>query len=276
MEVVMVKRLKCVAVSAMLIVFTCLLFAVCASAQERPPAVTHVNQTEGYGKDQLLVFTYLQNFMCIHEPADDLDNNGLPAAVDPAEFQTPHCAVGRQPGIGPDGQPIENVNKLYVIVPFFDADHDGEAASPGLAAALNSLFGFVPDAFDPHPGVAVQCPEPGSPRTTRQGAFGTCTMHPSTLDLGPVLAKLGKVPAGTNVVVPTPNHSHVIEYLNKQSQWWQIVSVLVTDQNVWPSADATSGITSVEALRGAQAQGKALGDVPTNFFLFFDSVSHVH
>ncbi len=35
-----------------------------------------VNQTDGFGKDQLLTFTYGQNFSCIHQPFDDLDNNG--------------------------------------------------------------------------------------------------------------------------------------------------------------------------------------------------------
>jgi hypothetical protein len=36
-----------------------------------------VNQTEGFGEGQLLVFTYFQNFDCIHQPFDDLDHNGL-------------------------------------------------------------------------------------------------------------------------------------------------------------------------------------------------------
>lgn len=245
-------------------------------AQEQPPTVTKQNQTEAFGKDQLLVFTYAQNFFCTHQAADDLDNNGVAAAADPNEFQRPRCVVGKQPNIGPDGQPIANVNKLYVLVPFFDADNDGQAATPELAAALRSLFGFVPDAFDPTPGVPVQCPEPGPPRTTRKGEFSTCTMHPTQIDLGPVLAKLGKVPSGTNVLVPTPNHSHVIDFRNKQSQWWQIISVLVTDQRAWPAADASSGITSVQALRQAQANHEAGPDVPTNFFLFFNSTAHVH
>ena len=30
-----------------------------------------VNQTDGFGKDQLLTFTYGQNFSCIHQPFDD-------------------------------------------------------------------------------------------------------------------------------------------------------------------------------------------------------------
>jgi len=66
-----------------------------------------VNQTDGFGKDQLLTFTYGQNFSCIHQPFDDLDNNGKIAAVDPAEFQRPRCVVGRESTIGPTGEPVK-------------------------------------------------------------------------------------------------------------------------------------------------------------------------
>src|SRR5579859_3112050 len=78
-----------------------LFFIASASAQIK------VNQTDGYGKDQLLTFTYGQNFSCIHQPFDDLDNNGKVAAVDPAEFQRPRCVVGRESTIGPTGEPVK-------------------------------------------------------------------------------------------------------------------------------------------------------------------------
>src|SRR5215472_14110950 len=93
-----------------------LLFVAAASAQLK------VNQTEGFGKDQLLTFTYGQNFSCIHQPFDDLDNNGKVAAVDPQEFQRPRCVVGRQSTIGPTGESIQEVQKLYVIAPFFETN----------------------------------------------------------------------------------------------------------------------------------------------------------
>jgi hypothetical protein len=48
---------------------------------------------------------------------------------------------------------------------------------------------------------------------------------------------------------------------------------LVTDPKAWPNEEGTSGITSVSALRTAQSKGQALGDVPTNFFLYFKSQS---
>jgi hypothetical protein len=247
-----------------------------AKANSDPVRPIAVNQTDGYADDRLVAFTYFMNFDCVHDPFKDLDRNGKAAAVDPDEFQSPRCVVGEQSTIDPAGKPVSETEKLYVIVPFFDADHDGEAATPELAAALNSLFGFVPDAFDPTPGVPVQCPEPGLPLTRHKGDFGTCTMHPRKLDLGPVLASLGKVPPGSKVEVPTPNHSHIIRDADFGAVWWQIVVVLVNDQAVWPNVEGTTGLNSVEALRAAQSRGQASKDIPSNFFLFFDSRQFAH
>ncbi len=240
--------------------------AVTASAQ------LAVNQTEGFGKDRLLTFTYEQNFSCVHGPFDDLDHNGVVAAADPNEFQTPRCVVGLTPANTPAGVPLQNVQKLWVIAPFFETNPAEPAFTPELGTALKQLFGFVPDAFKNHPGVAVQCPEPGPPVTTHTGMPGTCTMHTSKIDLGPALAALGKVPPGTSVIVPTLNHSHIIdESLHTSPIWWEIISVLVTDPAAWPSADGRTGITSLDKLRQAQANGQARPDNPTNFFLFFAS-----
>ena len=119
-----------------------------------------INQTDGFGNKKLLAFTYFMNFHCTHEPFDDLDRNGVPAAADPDEQQTPACVVGEQPTIDPAGKPIKETEPLYVVVPFFDADHDGEAATPGLADALKGLFGFVPDAFDPRRACRSSAPSP--------------------------------------------------------------------------------------------------------------------
>jgi hypothetical protein len=248
------------------------LFLVAAAS-----AQIQVNQTDGFGKDQLLTFTYGQNFSCIHQPFDDLDNNGKVAAVDPAEFQRPRCVIGHQPTIGPTGDPIDHVETLFVITPFFETDVNEPAFTPELGAALKSLFGFVPDSFKIRPGVAVQCPEPGLPLTQQTGAPGTCTMHTSLIDLGPLLSQLKLVPPGTPVVTPTINHSHIIDQqLHTGPIWWQVVSVLITDPNSWPTADGKHGITSLKKLREAQALGKASADVPTNFFLFFGSDVKAH
>lgn len=248
---------------------------IASSAGSDPQRPIAVNQTDGYGSGKLGAFTYFQNYACVHDPLGDLDGNGKVAAVDPAEFDTPRCVVGTQPNIDPTGKPAGKTEPLYVLVPFFDADHDGQAAD-GLAAPLQARFGMVPDAFDPTPGVPVQCPEPGPPLTQHQGDFGTCTMHPTTLDLDPVLKALGIAPVGAKL--PLLNHSHLIRKINYKAVWWQIRAVLVTDQSVWPNVEGTTGITSVEALRAAEAAGQASADVPTNFFLFFDSrqFNHAH
>lgn len=256
-----------------------LLLALGAFAQSnennvRPLAV---NQTEGFAQGQLLVFTYFQNFDCIHEPFDDLDHNGVVAAADAAEFQRPICTVGHNSSIDPTGGPIKNTLKLYVIAPFFGNDlNPNDAFTPELGQALLGLFGFIPEAFKTHPTVPVQCPEPGPPVTQHMGMPSTCTMHTMQTDLGPVLAKLGKVPPNTSVIVPTLNHSHIIDGKNFGPVWWEVISVLVTDPAAWPSADGKSGINSLDALRAAQANGQAAADQPTNFFLFFDSQPEGH
>ncbi|MCO6057255.1 hypothetical protein NG726_11290 [Pseudomonas sp. MOB-449] len=263
-----------------------------AAAQPDPQRPIAINQTDGFGNERLVAFTYFQNFGCVHGPFDNFDNNrdeqGNPkvAAVDPDQFQTGNpgagqtsgCVVGVQPGLDPAGKPISQTEKLFVIVPFFDKG--GEAATPELTAALRQLFGFVPEAFNPTPQVAVQCPEPGQPLTEHKGHFGTCTMHPKQLDLGPVLTALGKNPDQSPVNVPLPNHSHIIRGANFGAVWWQIVVVLVNDANFWPDVNgltpAGQMLNSVEALRAVQAAGKASADVPSNFFLFFDSRQFSH
>ena len=251
------------------------LLAILPAFAQEGEQVLKTNQTAGFADGQELVFTYFMNFMCIHQPNDDLNNNGKVAAVDPAEFQTPICQVGHQPTIDPTGAPVKKVDKLWVLVPFFPGT-ETQAFTPELTSALNSLFGFVPQAFVAHPDVPVQCPEPGAPENAQKGAPGTCTMHASQVDLGPVLAALGKVPPHTTVMVPTPNHSHIIDNPNSQPSWWQVVTVLVTDPKAWPNEEGTSGITSLTALRAAQSKHQALGDVPSNFFLYFGSHNSTH
>lgn len=277
----MQRPLQCFAVLALAAAFS-----VAASAQNPAPTYPlHNNQTEGYAKSQVVGFTYGQNFACVVGPNDDLNNDGKPAAVQPGEFNPgvaalgpiqgqaySHCLLGFQPTIDPSGDPVAKTEKLYVLVPFFGNDQDrNDAFTPALGDALLAIFGRIPEAFKSKPAVPVQCPEPGLPRTEHKGNPGTCTMHTTTLDFARVLDAALGLPAGTPVPLQTPNHSHIIEKTNQQSEWWQIVSVLVTDPSAWPDANGTSGITSVETLHAAQAAGKAGADVPTNFFLFFSS-----
>jgi hypothetical protein len=255
------------------------LIAVSASAQTLAP-----NQTLGFGDNKVLLFNYTQNFDCIDQPGDDLNFNGIIAANDPGEMQTPICQTGKNPSINPPGQvgnPFNTTEPLYVLVPLFSVNNDqnpndaiscnnvvaGTLCGPALGTELISLFGAVPEAFKAKPLVYTQCPEPGS-------APGTCTMHASRLDLAPTLAALGYIPnpPTANVFLPTPNHSHVLinADINVKPIWWQVIPVLVTSQSDWPSKDGSTGITSYSALIAAKNAGNAI-IAPSNFFLFFSS-----
>ena len=256
--------------------------SVAASAQSKP------NQTLGYGEGKLLTFTYTENFTCIDQPGSDLNFNGILAENDPAEMQTPICQVGTQPTINPNGMkgnPAVTSEPIFVLVPMFSSDNDqnpndaiscanvvaGTTCGPTLGSTLISLFGALPEAFKAKPSVYTQCPEPNS-------APGTCTMHASRLDLGPVLVALGYLPPPvSNVFVPTPNHSHVLinADINLPAIWWQVVPVLVLNQSEWPNAEGTSGITSLAGIQAALKAGTAV-EAPSNFFLFFSSYATGH
>lgn len=263
-----------------------ILLGTIASAQSPQPSYPlHPNQTEGYAKGQVIAFTYGENYACVVDPNDDLNNDGLAADVEPDEYNPSiatvgplqgqpysHCLLSFSPQIDPAGGPVAKTAKLYVLVPFFGNDtNPNDAFTPELGGALISIFGTVPEAFRTTPSVPVQCPEPGLPRTQHHGQPGTCTMHTVTLDFARILDSTLGLPAGTPLPLQTPNHSHIISSTNNSPSWWQVVSVLVTDASAWPNADGTSGITSVASMQAAQAAGKASADIPTNFFLFFGS-----
>lgn len=234
----------------------------------RPDSASHLkhNETLGYGADKLLVFNYKQQFDCVVGPFSDLNSIGKPADEAPSQFASPECAVGFTSQLAPSGKSLAQTDPLYILVPFFETNKNTPAFTPALGKALKKLFGFVPDAFKPDPGVAVQCPAP-------HDKPGTCTMHPLQTNLGPLVASLGLVPNGTNLYVPLVNHSHLLNNntINQSSEWWKLVVVLVEDPKAWPNAQGTTGITSLAKLRAAQTAKQASADVPSNFFLFFSS-----
>ena len=248
-----------------------------ASAQLAP------NQTNGFGNNRLVTFTYLQNFDCVDQPTLDLDFNGKKAESDPKEMQTPICQAVTEPTADPTGGDIKHTAHLYVFLPMFSVDNDtnpadampcpnggrpGELCGPALGAALIKAFGFVPEAWKTHPLVATQCPDPNNP------VPGTCTMHASSVDLSVTLAALGKAPnpPTANIFVPTPNHDHVVDNSRVIALpiWWEVRPVLILNQSDWPSADGSTGITSSHAMDDAEAAGRAI-EVGSNFFLFFGS-----
>src|SRR5438445_3493634 len=240
------------------------------------------NQTNGFGNNQLVTFSYLQNFDCVDQPTLDLDFNGKLAQSDPNEMQTPICQPVTEPTQDPTGGNIKHTAHLYVFVPMFSVDNDQnpndampcpnggrptELCGPALGTTLISFFGFVPEAWKTHPLVSTQCPDPNNP------VPGTCTMHASSVDLSVMLNALGKTgPPTAPVFVPTPNHDHVIDNsrVNANPIWWEVRPVLILDQSDWPAADGSSGITSSKAMDDAEAAGRAI-EVGSNFFLFFSS-----
>jgi hypothetical protein len=260
-----------------------LLLAVVATISAAAHAQSKPDQTLGYGDHQILTFTYTESFDCVDQPLDDLNFNGILAESDPGEMQTPICQVGINPTINPPGMkgnPASTTDPIYVLVPMFSVDNDqnpndaiscnnvvtGTICGPTLGSTLISLFGALPEAFKAAPLVYSQCPGPGF-------APGTCTMHASRVDLGPVLVQLGYLkPPTTNIFVPTPNHSHVLNNstITQSAEWWQVRIVLVLDQSDWPNEAGTSGITTNAAIESAVKAGTAV-EAPSNFFLFFAS-----
>ncbi len=247
------------------------------------------NQTNGFGNNRLVTFTYLQNFDCVDQPTLDLDFNGKPAQSDPNEMQTPICQPITEPTQDPAGGDIKHTAHLYVLLPMFSVDHDtnpndampcpnggrpGELCGPVLGAALIKFFGFVPEAWKTkvNPAITTQCPDPNN------ATPGTCTMHASSVDLSKTLAALGKTGApGMPIFVPTPNHSHIVDNsrVNTGPIWWEVRPVLVMDQSDWPAADGSSGITSASLMDDAEKAGRAI-EVGSNFFLFFSSEMSSH
>ncbi|HXU20761.1 MAG TPA: hypothetical protein VN788_09290 [Verrucomicrobiae bacterium] len=250
------------------------------------------NQTQGFGNNRLVIFTYLQNFDCVDEPTLDLDFNGIMAQSDPNEMQTPICQPITEPTQDPTGGNIKHTAHLYVFIPMFSVDGDtnpadampcpdggrlGELCGPALGTKLIEFFGFLPEAWKAHvnPAITTQCPDP------HPGVQpGTCTMHASSVDLSKTLFALGQAglihpppPSPTApVFVPTPNHSHVVDdsRVNTVPIWWEVRPVLILHQSDWPAADGSSGITSSKAMDDAEAAGRAI-EVGSNFFLFFSS-----
>ncbi|MBV9718498.1 MAG: hypothetical protein JOZ77_04220 [Candidatus Eremiobacteraeota bacterium] len=224
------------------------------------------NETLGFGADKLLVFSYRQQFDCVVGPFSDLNSIGKPADIAPQQFASPECDIGIDSKLNPPGNPIAQTDTLFVLVPFFETDKHTPAFTHELGKALKKLFGFIPDAFKPNPGVPVQCPAPADQP-------GTCTMHPLQINLGPLVVALGLLPAGTNLYVPLVNHDHLVNNsnINVKPEWWKLVVVLVENPKAWPNAAGTTGITSVAKLRAAQASKEASADVVSNFFLYFNS-----
>ena len=82
------------------------------------------NQTNGFGNNRLVAFTYLQNFDCVDQPLMCLDFNEKPAESDPNQMQTPICQPVTEPTQDQTGGSIKHTAHLYVFVPMFSVDND--------------------------------------------------------------------------------------------------------------------------------------------------------
>src|SRR5262249_5910640 len=135
----------------------CMCLAFSARAQQLA-----ANQTNGFGNNRLVTFTYLQNFDCVDQPLLDLDFNGVLAQSDPNEMQTPICQPVTEPTEDPTGGNIKHTAHLYVFVPMFSVDSDknpndampcpnggrpGGMCGPALGNALLAIFRFRPEAW---------------------------------------------------------------------------------------------------------------------------------
>ena len=63
--------------------------------------------------------------------------------------------------------------------------------------------------------------------------------------------------------------------INVPPIWWQVIPVLVLNQNDWPAKDGSTGLTSIAAINAALKAGTAV-KAPSNFFLFFSSYTQGH
>jgi len=160
-----------------------LILAACAvSALTAASAFAQLapNQTNGFGNNKLVTFTYLQNFDCVDQPKLDLDFNGIEAESDPHEMQTPICQPVTEPTQDPTGASIAKTAHLYVLIPMFSVDNDqdpddamrcpnggrhGELCGARLGAELVKLFGAVPEAWKKkvNSAITTQCPDPRHP-----------------------------------------------------------------------------------------------------------------
>ena len=255
----------------------CAAFAAAGASAQLAP-----NQTQGFGNDRLVTFTYQQNFDCVDEPLLDLDFNGIAAQSDPNEMQTPICQVITEPSADPAGGDIRHTAHLYVLVPMFGSDTNAadampcpnggrpdELCGPALGNALISAVRLRARSMEDHArgGDAM-------PRSEQSGARN---VHDACVVRRPVRAVGGarqdrprRRPRRSSCRRPITVTSSTIHASMQAPIWWQVRPVLVMDPRDWPAADGSSGITSSKAMDAAEAAGRAV-EVGSNFFLFFSS-----
>jgi hypothetical protein len=250
-----------------------------------------------YASGQPIASHYKFSYVCPTEPTNKLglpDNVGVPGADETRDFtqyQSAPCYFG-VPQANPTEAPLpvgeinaafHNVRELYGLAPWFEG-------VPGVGGQLNDLYG----ANTPISQIQANCPRQGLPVTGITDPVGSCLMHMNVLhfpnDNGAADPQY-HVPNQ----VPLPAHSHILGGLvssdtsggawgrsnNEDSPtrlgptWWHPRSVQVLDRSIWPDAagNCPAGrvhcLTSMKALREAQAKGQARPEGGSNILLYF-------
>src|SRR5689334_5882549 len=79
------------------------------------------NQTNSFGNNRLVTFTYLQNFDCVDQPKLDLDFNGIPI---PMKCRRRFASLSSNPRRIQLAGTSNTRPHLYVFVPMFSVDND--------------------------------------------------------------------------------------------------------------------------------------------------------
>ncbi|HUG27935.1 MAG TPA: hypothetical protein VMK53_06520 [Gemmatimonadales bacterium] len=159
--------------------------------------------------------------------------------------------IGTTPG-WLDGQTVT----LFYNKDFFCVNPPAAASDSGCEVGEEATVAPRPGSI---PVVYVMAPlfSP-APENLHCPVTGSCINHPSTLDLSRIFgAEAGNV--------PLPPHSHVID--TRQSGWWEIEVVGVTDPAVWAEVEAGKDLATVRRLQ--EAGIGITPDIPSNLFLFF-------
>jgi hypothetical protein len=186
----------------------------------------------GFYKGQVVSFAYSQNYQCL--PAlSKFVNNQTEASAAAAKTS---CEVA-----GGNSTALPNAAPVFILVP----------AYAGL-----SIFG-VPALGATSQGYPVFNNNVVFTQCGAGGSTSACSDHPTLLyspfftlveqHLG-ISTGYGGLPEG---VLPTPAHSHVVDYTGGASIPWYVVTVLVFDPNVMPDGQTgqchqwvTSNLTS--------------------------------
>lgn len=250
-----------------------------------------------YADGQSVASHYKFSYICPTTPSNDLNppynvGNGIKESQDVTEYQSQPCYFGipqSNPGeapvpLGEIGAAFPKVRELYGLAPWFEQ-------VPTVGGQLKNLYA----ANTAISGIQANCPRQGLPFTSILDPTGTCLMHMSVLHF-PADNGGGDVnyhvPVGQ---VPLPAHSHILgDYVNTETgktpwgnlstkesptrlgpTWWHPRSVLVLDRSIWPdtAGNCPAGrehcLTSIKALREAQAKGQARPEGGSNILLYF-------